>query len=166
MNASKRKGVVLLALLLAPVTAAAHEPVFEPLAFLAGSCWKGTMPDGKATDEHCYSWMFEGKYLRDRHVVRAGEKTVYEGETIYYWNGAEKRLEYFYVTAQGGHSVGRVSPGADAIDFPAATLVTATKSFNFRSRWKRLGDNAYEVLREYETDKGWMPVRMEMTKVR
>ena len=157
----------LLALVLAPVTAtAAPDPAFEPLAFLAGNCWKGTMPDGKATDEHCYSWMYEGKYLRDRHVVKSGEKTMYEGETIYFWNHGAKQLEYFYVTAQGGHPVGRVAPEADAVAFPVATLVTAGKSFNFRARLKRVGDSAYEILREYETDKGWMPVKMEMMKVR
>jgi hypothetical protein len=157
----------LLALLLAPLAAAAApDPAFDPLAFLAGHCWKGPMPDGKSTDEHFFSWIYEGKYLRDRHVVKAGDKTVYEGETIYFWNGAERRLEYFYITASGGHSLGRVSPEADAIAFPVATLVTAGRNFNFRSRIKRVGDNAYEVLREYETDKGWMPVKMEMTKVR
>ena len=162
-----RRILPLLAALAAPFAAsAAPDPVFEPLAFLAGSCWKGAMPDGKATDEHCFSWIYDGKYLRDRHVVKSGDKTVYEGESIYFWNGAEKRIEYFYITAQGGHSVGRVAPNADAIDFPVATLVTATKSVNFRSRFRRVGDNAYEVLREYETDKGWVPVKMEMTRVR
>ena len=36
-----------LALLLAALAAiAAPEPAYEPLAFLAGSCWKGAMPDG------------------------------------------------------------------------------------------------------------------------
>ena len=76
-----------------------------------------------------------------------------------------KRLEYLYITANGGHSHGRVAPEADAISFPVATLVTAGKDFNFRSRWKRLGDDAYEVLREYETDKCWVSVRIEMKKV-
>jgi hypothetical protein len=39
------------------------------------------------------------------------------------------------------------------------------KSFVFRGRWKRVGDDAYDVLREYETEKGWVPVRMPMSKV-
>jgi len=151
--------------LLAPLSvAAAPDPAFEPLAFLAGHCWKGTMPDGKATDEHCFAWIFDGKFLRDRHVVRAGDKAVYEGETIYYWNAAAKQVEYLYITAQGGFSQGRVSPEADAIAFPATTLVTEGKAFAFRGRWKRLGDDAYEVLREYETEKGWMPVTIRMNK--
>jgi hypothetical protein len=154
--------VVLLSL---PAAAAAVEPALQPLAFLEGHCWKGTLPGTSDVDEHCFTWMFEGRYLRDRHVVRRGEKAVYQGESIYYWNGAANRLEYFYVTADGGHSVGQVVPQAGAIDFPAAKLVTATRSFGFRGRWKRLGEDAYEVLREYETDKGWAPVTIVMTKV-
>lgn len=162
----RRLRATLCALLLAPFAApAAPDPAYAPLAFLAGHCWKGTMPDGKATDEHCFAWIYEGRFLRDRHVVRAGDKVAYEGETIYYWNPGAKQLEYLYITAQGGFSQGRVAPEADAIAFPAATLVTEGKTYGFRGRWKRVGDNGYEVLREYETDKGWMPVKMEMKKV-
>jgi hypothetical protein len=155
--------LVLLAspgLLAAPV-----EPALEPLAFLAGHCWEGTLPGTSDVDRHCFSWMYEGRYLRDRHVVRRGEKAVYEGESIYYWNGETKQVEYFYVTAQGGHSVGLVVPEPGALGFPAAKLVTSTKSFGFRGRWKRVGDDGYEVLREYETEKGWLPVTVQMKKV-
>ncbi len=155
-----------LAIVLSPsLAAAAGEPALEPLAFLAGHCWKGTMPNGQDTDEHCFSWVFEGRYLRDRHVVRSGEKTVYEGESIYYFNPAAKQVEYLYITAHGGFSIGRMVPDGDAIVFPAAVLVTATQSFGFRGRWKRQGDDAYEVLREYETGKGWVPVTLQMRKV-
>lgn len=154
------------AILLSPaVAAAATEPGLEPLAFLAGHCWKGTMPNGTDTDEHCFAWVYEGRYLRDKHVVRSGEKAVYEGETIYYWNAAARQVEYLYITAHGGHALGRMVPEAEALAFPAAVLVTAAKPFGFRGRWKRLGDDAYEVLREYETEKGWMPVTMRMQKV-
>jgi hypothetical protein len=58
-----------------------------------------------------------------------------------------------------------VAPEADAIAFPAATLVTEGKTYGFRGRWTRVDDNAYEVLREYETEKGWAPVKMRMQKV-
>lgn len=49
--------------------------------------------------------------------------------------------------------------------FPAAVMISGGRSFGFRGRWTRVGDDAYEVLREYETDKGWMPVKMAMKKV-
>jgi len=124
------------------------------------------MPDGKGTDEHCFSWIYDGKFLRDRHSVRVGDKVAYEGETIYYWNAAAKQVEYLYITAHGGFSQGRMITEGDALVFPAAKLVTQGQTFGFRGRWKRLGDDAYEVLREYETDKGWIPVRIEMKRVK
>jgi hypothetical protein len=160
-----RLPALLCATLLAPLIAGASpDPAFAPLAFLAENCWKGTMPDGKATDEHCFTWVYEGRFLRDRHVVRSADTAIYEGETTYYWNPQLRQLEYFYITAHGGYTVARVAPEGDSITFPAATLVTAGKAFGFRSRWKRVGDDAYEVVREYETEKGWMPVRMEMKR--
>lgn len=145
---------------------AAPSAALEPLAFLAGHCWKGDMPDGKSTDEHCFSWIYDGRFLRDRHVVRVGDKPVYEGETIYYFNAASSQVEYLYITNGGGYSHGRMSPEADALDFPATTLVTAgSKPVGFRGRWTRAGSDAFDVLREYETEKGWMPVRMQMKKL-
>jgi hypothetical protein len=158
---------LLCCAVLAPLIAsAAPDPALAPLAFLAGSCWKGALPGTTAADEHCFAWIYDGKYLRDRHEVRDGEKVVYAGESTYYWNAAAKRIEYFYVTAAGGHSHGTVAPEADALSFPAATLVTEGKSMGFRSRWKRAGEDGYEVLREYETAKGWTPVTVQMKKVR
>lgn len=48
--------------------AAAAEPAahFAPQAFLAGHCWKGTFPDGKRTDLHCYEWVYDGAFLREQ----------------------------------------------------------------------------------------------------
>ena len=145
---------------------AAPSPAFEPLAFLAGHCWKGDMPDGKSTDEHCFAWIYDGKFLRDRHVVKAGEKTLHEGETIYYLNAASGEVEYLYINDTGGYSIGRVTPEAGALAFPAAVLLGPGKPIGFRGRWSRAGDDAYDVLREYETDKGWFPVRMRMRRVK
>ncbi|QJR15899.1 hypothetical protein [Usitatibacter palustris] len=160
-----RKLLLAAALFAAPSFAHASDPALEPLAFLAGHCWKGTLPGTSDTDEHCYSWIFDGKYLRDRHVVRRGDKAVYEGESVYFWSGESKRIEYFYFTAAGGHATGHMIPEADALSFPAAKLVMPTRSVGFRSKLKRVGDDGYEVFREYETDKGWMPVTVQMRKV-
>ncbi len=158
---------VALAALVTPLPAQAPpDPGFEAAAFLAGHCWKGTMPDGKSTDEHCFSWVYEGRFMRDRHVVRAGDKAVYEGESTYYMNPVTRQLEYIYLTARGGYSVGKVEPRGDVLNFPAAVMHADGKQFAYRGTWKRLGPDAYEVLREYETDKGWVPVRMEMKRVK
>ena len=65
---------VALALALAPFSvSAAPDPALQPLAFLAGHCWIGTIPGTADTDEHCFAWVYDGRCLRDRHVVRRGE---------------------------------------------------------------------------------------------
>jgi hypothetical protein len=46
---------------------------YQPLAFLVGHCWQGTFPDGKATDGHCFSWIYGSKFVRDEHVVHSGD---------------------------------------------------------------------------------------------
>ena len=53
-----------------------------PLAFLAGHCWKGPFPDGKRHDEHCFEWFYDGKFLRDRHVVT---ETLRDGKWVEAW---------------------------------------------------------------------------------
>ena len=57
---------------------------FKPIEFVVGSCWTGTFPDGRQTDEHCFDWLFGHRFVRDRHIVRGGP--YYEGETIYSWD--------------------------------------------------------------------------------
>ena len=39
---------------------------FAPMSFLAGSCWKGAFKDRPSvTDEHCFEWVYGGKFLQD-----------------------------------------------------------------------------------------------------
>jgi hypothetical protein len=166
MNRRLRTLPLLLAVLVLPAPAmAAVDPALEPLAFLAGHCWKGTIPGTPDTDEHCFSWIYDGKYLRDRHVVRRGDKAVYEGESTYYWNSAAKQVEYFYVTAAGGHAHGRMVLEGALLTFPASTLISGGQSYGFRAQWKRAGDDGYEVLREYQAEQKWVPVTVQMKKV-
>ena len=64
---------------------AGAEPIasLQPMAFLAGHCWKGEFSGGKGTDEHCFAWLYDGKALRDTHTVRASGRPDYVGETTY-----------------------------------------------------------------------------------
>ena len=48
----------------------------KPFAFLVGSCWTGTFPNGTSTDTHCFEPVYGGLFIRDRHVVR-GARTPY-----------------------------------------------------------------------------------------
>jgi len=77
MNPMMHEWTAAAAILLAGMAMAAPAEAppapYQPLAFLVGHCWKGTFPDGKATDEHCFSWIYGGKFVRDEHVVHRGE---------------------------------------------------------------------------------------------
>src|SRR3954453_16941710 len=85
----------------------------QPLAFLAGSCWKGTFTGRTVTDEHCFQWIMNGRFLRDHHVV-SGDSAPYEGETTYAWDPVQKRITYWYIALPGYFRQGSVEPGDSA----------------------------------------------------
>jgi hypothetical protein len=153
-------------LLLSQTTYAAPIAEFQPLAFLSGHCWKGTFPDGKQTDEHCFAWIYDGKFLRDRHTVRGERHPDYLGESIYLWNSSAKQIEYLYIEDQGGFSRGGVKTGRDALVFPPAAFVGDGQTRTYRSRWQRAGGNAYDVVTEFQSKDGWVPgFKIHMEKV-
>ena len=148
---------VALVLLLSTFGAAA-EPIdaLKPMAFLAGSCWKGEFPDGKRTDEHCFTWMYDGKALRDVHAVRTPGRPDYVGEAIYFWDSANKRVEYLYVENLGGISRGTVDTSmAGVLQFPPAQYVADGQTMTYRARWTVL-DTAYEAWNEAQGKDGWV----------
>ena len=125
----------LCLLLFVPGFAAAQPDAgYQPLAFLADHCWKGAFPGGR-TDEHCFTWIYGGKFLRDRHTVRAEGKPDALGESIYFWDSAAKRLEYLYIESDGGFSRGPVSIENEALVFPDTSFVEKGKTMVYRSRW-------------------------------
>jgi hypothetical protein len=146
-----------LSLLLACPARAQPEPPYQPLAFLAGHCWKGTLPDGKQTDEHCFSWIYGGKFLRDLHTVKGAGPEASLGESIYFWNSSDKQLEYLYIESQGGFSRGSVATDQDALVFPSASYVENGRTQTYRSRWQRIGGNAYDVITEFYSKDSWVP---------
>ena len=147
--------LALALVMLVGVAGGEPQAAYRPLEFLAGSCWKGAFPDGKQTDEHCFTWMYGGKFLRDRHVVRGEGHADYLGETIYYWNPAANQVEYLYVESDGGFSRGTVSVEPGALVFPAATYVDAGKSRTYRSRWRHASADAYDVVTEFQSGDAW-----------
>jgi hypothetical protein len=137
--------------------AADAQPEYQPLAFLAGHCWKGSFPGGKQTDEHCFTWIYEGKFLRDRHTVRGEGQPDSSGESIFFWNPSAKQIEYLYIESDGGFSRGAVSVDHDAIVFPDTSYEENGKTQVYRSRWQRSGEKAYDVVTELQAKNGWMP---------
>ncbi len=82
----------------------------EPLAFLAGHCWRGELATGEI-DTHCYEPVYGGQHVRDRHEVTGGE-SVYAGETFY---SAEPSggIAFTYFNSHGGVSRGVMRRGDD-----------------------------------------------------
>jgi hypothetical protein len=134
--------------------AAPIEPL-QPMAFLAGHCWKGDFPDGKQTDEHCFAWLYDGKALRDTHTVRSPSRPDYVGETTYYWDSAAKRVEYVYIENLGGISRGNMQSTPEALVFPATQYVADGEAMTYRVRWTRLSDTSYEAWSEMQGKDGW-----------
>lgn len=157
----------LLFLSLMPLVAHA-EPVagLQPMAFLAGSCWKGTFPDGKVTDEHCFDWLYDGKFLRDRHVVRAPGQPDYVGESTYFWDPETRRIEYIYLENLGAISRGTAEPAPDGLIFPAARYVDGDKGMTYRARWTRIDATTYEAHNEIQGKDGWATMfKLKLAKV-
>ena len=113
-----------------------------PLAFLAGNCWKGTFTGRNVTDEHCFKWIYDGRFLRDHHIV-VGDSAPYEGETTYAWDAAQKQIVYWYIALPGFHSHGSVAPSDDTLVFD--DNLRTTEARKLRTTWRRSSPDSYIV---------------------
>jgi hypothetical protein len=125
---------------------------FEPMAFLVGSCWKGTFPDGKSTDEHCYEWVWGGKFVRDRHVVKSSGPD-YEGESVFAWDASKKKLVFWYFTNQGFYTTGTLEPRDEGLVVPET--VVGEKTSERKTVIRRNGPDSYTVRSEIQEAAGW-----------
>ena len=148
---------LLLMVLLYPALAQADAALpLEPLAFLAGHCWKGDFAGAKQSDEHCFSWLYKDKVLRDTHTVRTPGKPDYIGDTTYYWDSMAKQIEFVYVENLGGISRGHLEGSGDTLVFPATQYSADGNAMTYRVRWTRVGSDAYEAWSETQTKDGWI----------
>ena len=129
---------------------------FQPLAFLVGSCWEGTFPDGKSTDKHCFEWVYGGKFIRDRHRS-GGQKAPYEGETWHGWDTERGSLVFWYFNSLGGVSTGTALPTAEGIVFPERH-VSSQGIREFRSVWKQTSADSYKTVLMEKTGEDWVEV--------
>ena len=117
----------------------------EPMRFLIGHCWRGPMKQGAEHDTHCFETVFDGQHIRDRHEVKGG-RSVYRGETIYSWNGAEKRIEYVYWNSIGGVSRGSMIPRPGLLDFGHESYTGPDgRKFTISTQWRRIDERSYEA---------------------
>ena len=119
--------------------ARAQPSPLAPLEFLAGHCWEGEFAEGGSWDRHCYEWAYEGRFLRDRHVV-TGKRGPYGGETLYRFDGNDQQIVYHYFDSTGGYSTGRVEPAEGELRFPEERYQEGDRERVLRTVWRRDGD--------------------------
>lgn len=147
----------LLAILGLSSRAVAQSPEtsFVPMEFLVGSCWQGTMPDGKATDRHCFAWVYDHRFIRDQHVVRTPDgKKAYEGETMYGYNPSTKAIEFRYWSVDGLVLDGSVIPHTGELEFPSR-YATAKGYVELRAVWRRVDDDTYRAIQSERSGNAW-----------
>lgn len=128
----------------ANVASEAVREELSPLAFLVGFCWAGAFPDGQRTDTHCFDGVFDGVFVRDRHSVVGGSE-LYEGETLYNWNGERGLIEYTYWNSLGGVSRGTVAPTDRGLSFPDESYEGPDgEKIEISSYWEPRGNAAFE----------------------
>lgn len=160
---------VLAALLLTaaqPAGAPALSARLQPLAPVVGSCWRGTFPDGRQTDTHCFTAIYGGAFVRDVHVVE-NAPGPYSGETLYRWDGEASQIVFDYYASDGSHSDGVARPAANGVVFPEqAHRDLRGATMLIRSSWTFDGPDAYVVLAERMQGETWHKLwEMRMVRV-
>jgi copper(I)-binding protein len=137
----------------------------EAMALFAGSCWRGTFPDGRQTDTHCFSPIYEGNFLQDHHVVE-GAAAPYSGYSLYHYDVMARSITYQYRASDGSVSGGVARPTANGLSFPEETHRSPEgRETTIRSSWTRDGADAYLVRAEARAGPGWRELwRMRMVR--
>lgn len=157
--------LLFLVLLTAAGVQAAPVAPLQPMAFLAGHCWKGTFADGKTTDEHCFQWQYQDHVLRDVHTVRAAGRPDYVGETLYYFDSASAKVAFLYVENGGGYSRGNMVASQDGLEFPETDYVDAGKVLRYRVHWTPTAADSYQAHSEMLLNGQWTTqFRLQMKK--
>jgi hypothetical protein len=133
------------------------EPALAIFATLLGHCWQAQLTPSDV-DTHCFTDMWKGGHVRDRHVVSHGGKPVYEGETIYSFDG--KAIAFTYVNSMGGVGGGTARIEDKAIAFSGSMRARPGSAPQpMDSSWRLLGDG-YEVVNK----SGTAPVRFRAAR--
>ncbi|MDX2145744.1 MAG: hypothetical protein SFV19_20490 [Rhodospirillaceae bacterium] len=147
------------AVVLAPMLTAAQQPqtavtpeagemkeAFAPIAFMAGSCWDGPLPDFVSastglppqTVSHCVRWRLENQVLTDTLRMDATTPPV-QGESNYYWDAETKTLRYIFWSVDGRFSTGTVKAEGDTLIFDDERLFGRKGVVHFVTTWTPQG---------------------------
>lgn len=147
-------GIAFAALAL-PAAAEPDRAVWGQLADLAGKSFVGTPagnPNG-AKDHVKWEWVLGGAALRATHATANGN---YGGESLIYWDGKDKRLEYVYVTNADFRTEGVFLIGADGSWTAEEDVFGASDVKKVRSHGK-MSAGGYVSRAEYLKGDAWVP---------
>jgi hypothetical protein len=136
----------------------------QPLEFLLGHCWRGSFPDGKSVDTHCFEGVY-GQFVRDLHIVQR-DGPDYCGESVYWWDPQAQAVTYRYFNSDGGTSTGTMTAAGRRLQF-ANEVYTAPDGSKqtYRTSWAR-GENGYVAVTEQQQQDGWKEAwRIEFTRL-
>lgn len=149
--------VVPLFALVASAPARGVDPGFGWFAGLAGACWTGTFPDGKTEHTQCYMAQF-GKFLRGTAALKAlkdGQwQTAFEGDSVYAWDASRKAIVYYLWGSDGSHRQLDASYAGDELVFAVPSRADP-RTIAYRSVWRRIDADTFEVRRERPNDGAW-----------
>lgn len=134
---------------------------FKAIAFMAGSCWDGPLPDfvgaslgvGTQTVTHCVRWRLENQVLTDTLRMENLNPPV-RGETNYYWDAETKTLRYIFWSIAGSYSVGTMKTDGDKLIFDDERLFGTKGVVHFNTTWTRSGPDAYVQNRQRQNADG------------
>ena len=118
------------------------EPALAIFAPLLAKCFAATLSPG-VIDRHCFAAVYGEAHVRDTHVVTAGGKAVYSGETIYSFDG--KGLEFTYFNSMGGVGHGTVAVQTPVLTFSGSMKADPSKTPQPMSGKWTIGEGGYEV---------------------
>lgn len=151
--------ILLLAAFAAGPLPAADYGALAPFESLAGHCWRGEIEKTGAVDTHCFTWVYDGKHLRDVHVVR-GSGPDYRGESVYSVDAATGDVVFRYWNSLGGTSGGRIRFEDGVILAPGETYTGEDGRLReFESSLRRLGEDSYETRTAERVGNEWQEKR-------
>ena len=140
------------------------DPHFQPLAHLVGHCWRASFPDGKR-DLQCFEALYAGKLIGNSHRVQ-GSDPLYQGQTIFSWDAANRRIRFHYFTSTGAVSEGHFVANADGtMTIPERHVGKDGAVAELENLYHRDGEHAYRVITRQKTADGWKQM-MDLRYVR
>lgn len=129
---------------------------FGWLKELAGHCWSGTYGgEVKTSDTQCYKIQW-GHFLRGTTTLTGAHQgqaaSDFKGDSVFAWSKQKQRIVYTNWSSDGGYGGGEAFFVGASVVFPELKKDGRPET---RTRWTRLGPDAYQVVREQKRGEGW-----------